>query len=331
MTRLFRIGAALAVVVLVSDAWLYGFERGYLIGLGWYKFLTRERNPVESNVVLEDYPCTRVVWQGDIEDRGLAESSGLTASVQHANVLWSINDSGNEAALFAMNVNGRDIGRWRVAARADYDWEALDSVVLDGNHYLIVGDVGDNFAVREHVNLLWIREPTDLSVREELTPVGVQRVSYPDGARDVEALAVDLERERILLASKREYPPVLYAVPLSVPDGTVAVVGSRAGTLAGIPQPTAEDFESNPTDGQHSHRPTGMDIWGSKLLVTTYRHAYLFDLQQLQTMPQRLPLPSIGQREALSFAAGSGRRAYITRERAYGYGAAEIFRVDFCD
>lgn len=42
----------------------------------------------------------------------------------------------------------------------------------------------------------------------------------------------------------------------------------------------------------------------------------------------RVPLPSVGQREALSFGPGGSSMAYITRERRGGVGVADLYRVE---
>ena len=223
--RSLRWACVVGVALLLIDALLYGRDRGYVVGYGWYQFLTRSQPKVDQNPALADHPCARVVWSGDIENRELTESSGLTASQQHADVLWSINDSGNEPALYAMTVAGDDLGRWPVAGPlpGSGDWEALDAVTIADKHYLIVGDVGDNFGIRGAVHLIWVEEPHDLSDPQPLKLLGVQSIRYPEGPRDAEAMAVDVANDRILLLSKREYPPQLFAVPLAVEEGAADV------------------------------------------------------------------------------------------------------------
>mgnify|MGYP005721429931 FL=1 len=75
--------------------------------------------------------------------------------------------------------------------------------------------------------------------------------------------------------------------------------------------------------------PTGMSISGSNLLVTTLQDAYLLNRGDLSQPAQAIPLPYIGQREAITFARGSSNRAYVSRERRNGEEIADIFKVEF--
>ena len=75
------------------------------------------------------------------------------------NLLWSINDSGDGPNVFAMNTKGEALGRWQVDTATPTDWEAMDSFVLEGEKYLLIADVGDNFARRDMVSLVVVKEP----------------------------------------------------------------------------------------------------------------------------------------------------------------------------
>ena len=60
-------------------------------------------------------PC--VVTNGPVMIPDLAESSGLAISRRNPGVLWSHNDSGNAAVLFALDGSGTVRGRVRVPIR----------------------------------------------------------------------------------------------------------------------------------------------------------------------------------------------------------------------
>ena len=64
--------------------------------------------------------------------------------------------------------------------------------------------------------------------------------------------------------------------------------------------------------------PTGMDLFGERLLVTTYRNAYLYDYGDLDKPPEEIVLPFSGQREAITFGFESSDFAYVSREREKG-------------
>src|SRR5215213_1725953 len=53
----------------------------------------------------------------------LHESSGLAVSHRQAGVLWTHNDSGDGAELFAVDVSGRALGTSRITGAENEDWE----------------------------------------------------------------------------------------------------------------------------------------------------------------------------------------------------------------
>jgi hypothetical protein len=63
--------------------------------------------------------------------------------------------------------------------------------------------------------------------------------------------------------------------------------------------------------------------------VVTYRDAYLYDLLDVAREPLRIPLPLVGQREAIAFAKDSDSLAFVSRERPNGREIADLFSVRF--
>ena len=55
-----------------------------------------------------------VIWKGDIESGELRESSGLAYSTRSESLLWSINDSGSGAEIFALSEKGSHLGKWEL-------------------------------------------------------------------------------------------------------------------------------------------------------------------------------------------------------------------------
>jgi hypothetical protein len=76
----------------------------------------------------------------------LEETSGLAV---RNDTLWTLNDSGNEATLYAISTTGKLLES-RVTARTNIDWE--DMAIANGN--LIVADMGNNFGTRKNLYLL---------------------------------------------------------------------------------------------------------------------------------------------------------------------------------
>jgi hypothetical protein len=150
---------------------------------------------------------------------GLSEASGLAASRRQADLLWTHNDSGHAPELFGIGIDGR----LRERVRLDFasgDWEEITAFDWRGRPHLAIADTGDNFAWRTEVQILVVGEPESGA---QTAPVErVLRVRYPQGPRDVEAIAVDARRGRLLLLEKRLPPARLYAVDLDGDDHQVA-------------------------------------------------------------------------------------------------------------
>ena len=132
----------------------------------------------------------------------LLENSGATMSVEQPGVLFTINDSGNEAYLFALDTTGIERGAWRVTNATNVDWEAISGgpctlpaedadTALRVSRCLYIGDVGDNEARRNAVHIYQVPEP----VAQDSGYTGSLRArqlafTYEDGQHDVEAMFV---------------------------------------------------------------------------------------------------------------------------------------------
>ncbi|MBL6707968.1 MAG: hypothetical protein ISP99_01440 [Pseudomonadales bacterium] len=297
-----------------------------------------ENKKAHANKANLSTTSVEVQWMGQIESRRLNESSGLAASNIHEDILWSINDSGGDAELFALTVSGEHVGRWPIDLPKPTDWEAMDSFHWRGKNYLLIADIGDNFAMRDFVSYIILQEPDVKTLADSavLQPLVSQRFVYPGGPRDSEAIAVDPMREQILILSKRTKPPELYRLPLSSiesdeeqPQAAPAeqITASYVASLEGFDTPELAEVDFYGGIWEYLGMPTGMSIANNRLLVTTLEHAYLFNLDALEAPPVRLKLPFAGQREAIAFAKGRDDLAYVSHERRYGLRSADIYRL----
>lgn len=78
----------------------------------------------------------------------LEETSGLA---KLNDTLWTLNDSGNEAALYAISTKGALLDK-RYTTKTNIDWE--DMTIVNGN--MLVADMGNNFGTRKNLHLLEI-------------------------------------------------------------------------------------------------------------------------------------------------------------------------------
>ena len=311
----------------------YGFAHGLDVGNAFRMlFATPSGETVDADLVPYHKPVA-VRWLGNVDNLDLSESSGLATSVAAEGVLWSINDSGNDSEVFALGVAGEDLGAWAVDIPQAGDWEALSSFQLDGDAYLMIADVGDNFRWRPTLRLIVVREPALDDPQD--APVKIAwsfEYRYPEGYRDCEALAVDETNEEVLLISKRVIPAEVYRLPLRPTESLV--MAKKIAVLDKLPQPVERDLFENARYGRTRSQPTGFDIAGRRAIVATYKDAYLYERQPgeqweaaFSRIPKRIALPMVPSRESVALAR-DGSRFYTTNERSRGTDAAGIFEVE---
>ncbi len=146
----------------------------------------------------------------------LEEVSGLVASQINPGYLWAINDSGNPAEIFLIDDKAKIVMTCKLKKIDNRDWEEIalgpgpDSTV----NYLYVGEIGDNEAKYEYKYLYRLPEP--LFVKDEkisISDFDTLVVVLPDGARDMESMAIDHMTGDYYLFSKREENINVYRVP----------------------------------------------------------------------------------------------------------------------
>ena len=154
-------------------------------------------------------PFSSVV--GRLQNAKIDEASGIARSQRYPDVFWLANDDG-PSVLYAIDGTGKDLGRIEIKDASNRDWEDLASFTLDGVPYLVAADIGDNQGSRKDVRLYVIEEPE--AGDDKVKPEWRIEFTYPEGPRDAESIAVDVDNERVLILTKRDVPALLYAVPL---------------------------------------------------------------------------------------------------------------------
>ena len=164
----------------------------------------------------------------------LTESSAAVASVAQPGVLFTINDSGHEPVLYALDTAGADRGAWRVQGASNRDWEAAalgpcgarddaGAPAPGTPRCVYVGDVGDNGADRPSLSLYRVAEPTTIEPRRT-GEVAAERLRfrYAEGRHDVEAMLVGADGTTYLVtkrplrdAAGRRRPALVFALPAS--------------------------------------------------------------------------------------------------------------------
>ena len=65
---------------------------------------------------------------GRVSHCEITESSGIAASKCQSDVLWTHNDSGDNAFIFALDSTGEKLGTWKVSNAKNIDWEDIAEI-----------------------------------------------------------------------------------------------------------------------------------------------------------------------------------------------------------
>lgn len=231
-------------------------------------------------------PAVAAATDFRILDDRVAESSGLALSRAHPHTVWTANDSGDSARIFAVDTTtGLTTGVHTFGAPV-VDVEAL-AITPQGR--VLVADIGDNTRNRQRVRIFWFDEP---ALGDTSGSWASWELAYPDGPHDAESLAVDPRTGRVLVVTKGADGAV-YALPEHPSRQGV----NRLERLAGAPA-VATDAVFLPD--------------GSALAVRTYTQLVLLDPRTWRpTVSAFLPLQRQGETIAL---APDGNRLLVGTE-----------------
>ncbi len=155
-----------------------------------------------SSTVFSTELCTK--WEreklGKIDQKRIDESSGIAVSQKQANVLWTHNDSSDEARIFAINDKGNDLGEFLIEDADAIDWEDIAiapcSLFDQGtdSDCLFIADTGNNTSKRQTFSIYVVEEPIikDGDEKDRTLPL-VKKINfqYEKKARNSEAFFVN--------------------------------------------------------------------------------------------------------------------------------------------
>jgi hypothetical protein len=187
-----------------------------------------------------------------IENKLINESSGLACSTREKKVLWTHNDSGHMPIIYALNHKGKDLGAFHLDDVESYDWEDMDAFEYQDEHYLLIADTGDNLRFRWDYQITIIKEPSLHKMphkkRSAISPAWSFVFKYEnDKSYDVESVAVDSVRKKIILLSKHTSHAYLFELPLNPPDNGQMPTAIKVAELNDIVKPTALDISADGT------------------------------------------------------------------------------------
>jgi hypothetical protein len=239
--------------------------------------------------------------------RNLVENSAAAMSTWQPGVLFTINDSGNAAVLYAIDTTGADRGVWRVEGSTDVDWEAtaIGPCANDSRPRCVyIGDVGDNLASHQTRIIYRVAEPDakDSSFTGSLTQEHIS-YTYPDTKHDVEAMYVAANGDVFLITKRalrafavRLRQALIFRIPANAWKAGAPVVAQLIDSLPVVPGSaplrTITDASLS-RDGRH-------------LAVRTYSQVYVFATDSLTGAVNHAINPAVCNVVSLGEPQGEG-------------------------
>ena len=211
-----------------------------------------------------------------LSDPRITESSGLAISREHPNLAYTVNDSGGESEVYAVDlVSGKTVGVTKVAAQFQ-DVEAL--ALFDQK--LWIADVGDNAGRRLTTTLLQIAEPGrgNRSVSAKQFKIELQ-----GGPADVETLLIEPTSGTLQLVTKGICAGSVFA----------AKIGDLRTDRVTTFEQIADSAPGLVTDGAYSPD-------GSNVALLTYVSLVTVDPKTWQSVGSQA-LPELSQPETVDF------------------------------
>ncbi|AWB91341.1 hypothetical protein [Aeromicrobium chenweiae] len=235
-----------------------------------------------------------------ITDSRITESSGLVVSRTDPDLAYTINDSGNAAAVYAVDVpSGRVVGS--AAPRVPFtDTEALSA---DSTGVLWVADTGDNNRRRTDVALYSMAA----FGRQDVGARDVKRfpLTYPSAPRDVESLVVNPRTDEKFLLTKGLLGGEVFALPDRLVQDRPNRVKALPATVPGL----ITDAAFTPD--------------GAYVVARNYSRGFVLDASTWEEV-ETLDLPEVQQGETLAMEP-DGRSLLVGSEGA----ESPLFRVAF--
>lgn len=248
---------------------------------------------------------SKVLFQ--FQDERITESSGLAQSLRDEHRMWTNNDSGDSARVYAVdNRTGKTTATLDLSGATARDWENLTTCRNSGGDARIwVGDTGDNINAWKTYHLFEIEEPS--APKDGSVDYKSYEVQYADGkARDSEALLCHPKTGRLYLVSKESAGSVyegpsqmrstgtnrfqrIAAAPSTVTDATFLPDGRHA-VLRGYREAWVVDVENGWKVVATFFPP--LQIQGETVAVASDGKALLFGSEGLNSSVYRVDLPA---------------------------------------
>ena len=143
-----------------------------------------------------------------LADSRITESSGIARSGYGRNVVFTHNDSGDSARVFAVGAGGRTKAVLTLKGAKNLAWEDMST---GPKRSLWVGDLGDGPHDRAQVSVYKFAEPKKL--RNARVATTEYTFEYAEGAHNAEALMVHPKTGRVYVITKADSGAAIYVAP----------------------------------------------------------------------------------------------------------------------
>lgn len=196
----------------------------------------------------------------------LHESSAL---VKYNDVFISLNDSGNENALYVFDEKGILLNKCTIENAMNVDWEAL---VYDGDSTLYIGDIGNNNNTRNDQRIYRVSMQeviSDSTVQAETIDFNYpDQESFPPEEKNLyyDAETLIFRNDSLFVLTKNRTVPF---------DGIIRVYGLSKKSGNQIPK-RYPDINLEASSWMEDSATDGV-LYGNQLFLMTYSKVYVFE------------------------------------------------------
>ncbi|MEN8193359.1 MAG: T9SS type A sorting domain-containing protein [Bacteroidota bacterium] len=274
------------------------------------KIRIKKKTAIKAFILITVFICESALSQqfgnlvnmGQIESDEIREASGIAASSKNPGVLWTFNDSGGKNSVYAFDSLGNHLGSFSLVGSRNRDWEdiAIGPGPIEGEHYIYVGDIGDNSIQYNEKYIYRVSEPFvyvgQVPVDTALYDVERLVFQYPNGNRNAETLMIDVLTKDLYIVSKEDQ----------------TIVYRSAWPYTFYPEPTLNvDTLETVVSLSLSRKALGGDISpdGKEILIKDRTHMYYWKKDDTQSIgealeenPELVPYITEPQGEAVCWA-----------------------------
>lgn len=224
------------------------------------------KNSSNKEEIKNDLLKPNYIKYGSSIDRRLNEVSGIIESVNFSKNFWVHNDSGDSPRIFRVNLQLEVVQEVELQGITHIDWEDIAYGNYNDREFLFIGDIGDNQAIREDIQIYICLEPKQ---EENIQmPIRSLRINYPDGPRDAEALLYDESYNELVILTKRDPKSRVYTYNLDSSD---------IGTLQFVGELQLEEISE--IDSAYRYKITGADAIANRgIIIKNYQEVFLYPM-----------------------------------------------------